>query len=504
SFGGEEQSGDRRCVLQCRAGDLGSVDDAELDEILVDAGGRVEALVAAEVLDLVGHDATIEAGVLGDLLQRTLEGLADDAGARGLVAGEPVGNLVDCGLRTNQRNATAGDDALFDGGLGGRHRVFDAVLLLLELHLGGRADLQHGDAAAELGKTLLELLTVGVAVCVVDLGLDLVDAALDVVFRTAAFDDRGLVLGDDDLLSRAEQIERRVLQLQADLFADDLTAGEDGHVLQHRLATLAEARSLDGDGLERAADLVDDERGQRLALDVFGDDHQRTTALHDLLEHRQHVADRRDLRRDEQQVRVVERRLHALHVGGEVRRDVALVEAHALDEVHLHAEGLALLDGDDAVLADLVDGLGDHLTDLLVSRRDRGDLSDLVLRVDFLVEFLDRLDRGVDSGLDALLQGHRVGAGGNVAQTFVHHAPGENGGCRRAVTSDVVGLLGDLFDQLGADLLIGILEIDLLGDRHAVVGDGGGTPLLLQHDVAALRPQRDAHRVGQLVHAGFE
>jgi hypothetical protein len=65
----------------------------------------------------------------------------------------------------------------------------------------------------------------------------------------------------------------------------------------------------------------------------------------------------------------------------EVRRDVALVEAHALDEVHLHAEGLALLDGDDAVLADLVDGVGDHLADLGVGRGDRGDLGDLLLGV---------------------------------------------------------------------------------------------------------------------------
>ena len=46
-------------------------------------------------------------------------------------------------------------------------------------------------------------------------------------------------------------------------------------VLEHRLAALAEAGGLDGDRLERAADLVDDERGERLALDVLGDDHER-------------------------------------------------------------------------------------------------------------------------------------------------------------------------------------------------------------------------------------
>ena len=326
----------------------------------------------------------------------------------------------------------------------------------------------------------------------------------DVVLRAAALDDRRLVLGDDDALGRAEQVERGVLELEADLLGDDLAAGEDGHVLEHRLAALAEAGGLDGDRLERAADLVDDERGEGLALDVLGDDDERAAALHDLLEHRHEVADRRDLRADEQHVGVVEAGLHALRVGHEVRRDVALVEAHALDEVHLHAEGLALLDGDDAVLADLVDGLGDHRADLLVGRRDAGDLGDLGLVVDVLGEVLDRLHGGVDGGLDAPLEAHRVGPGGDVAQALADHRPRQHGGRRGAVTGDVVGLLGDLLDQLGADLLVGVLELDLLGDRDAVVGDRGGAPLLLQDDVAALRAERDAHGVGELVHAGFE
>ena len=107
-------------------------------------------------------------------------------------------------------------------------------------------------------------------------------------------------------------------------------------------------------------------------------------------------------------------------------------------------------------------------------------------------------------GLDALLQAHRVGAGGHVAQALVDHRPRQHGGRGGAVTGDVVGLLGDFLDQLGADLLVGVLELDLLGDGHAVVGDGGRAPLLLQHDVAALRAERDADGVGELVHALLE
>ena len=43
-LGGEEQRRDRRRVLQRRAGDLGGIDDAGLDQVLVLAGGGVEAL----------------------------------------------------------------------------------------------------------------------------------------------------------------------------------------------------------------------------------------------------------------------------------------------------------------------------------------------------------------------------------------------------------------------------------------------------------------------------
>ena len=117
---------------------------------------------------------------------------------------------------------------------------------------------------------------------------------------------------------------------------------------------------------------------------------------------------------------------------------------------------------------------------------------------------LQRADRGLDGGLDAPLEGHRVGAGGHVAQALANQGPGQHGGGGGAVTGDVVGLLGYFLDQLGPDLLVGVLELDLLGDGDAVVGDGGGAPLLLQHHVAALGAERDAHGVGELVHPALQ
>src|SRR5262249_16322275 len=140
-----------------------------------------------------------------------------------------------------QRDAAARHDAFLDRGAGGVERVLDAVLLLLDLDLGRTADADHRDAARELGETLLQLLAVVVRGGLLDLRLDLADARLDVLALAGAVDDRGLLLLDDDLLGAAEHLQRHGLELDAEVLRDQLAAGEDGDVLEHGLATVAEA-----------------------------------------------------------------------------------------------------------------------------------------------------------------------------------------------------------------------------------------------------------------------
>src|SRR4051794_10251057 len=503
-LGGEEQCGDRRGVLQRRAGDLGRVDDARGQQVDVLAGRGVEAVTRFEVAHLLHHDATLEAGVHGDLAQRGVERELDDLRAGCLVADQV--QLLERGLAgLHQGDATTGHDALLDGRLRVANGVLDAVLALLELDLGGRADLDDRNATGQLGQALLQLLAVVVGVRLLDLGADLVDPALDLLGVAAAVDDGGLVLGDDDLASGAQQAQVGVVELEADLLADDGAAGQDGDVLQHGLAAVTEARGLDGNGLEGAAHLVDHQGRQGLALDVLGDDDQRLAALHDLLQHGEQVLHGGDLAVRDQDVRVVEDGLHSLGVGHEVRRDVALVEAHALGELELEAEGVALLDGDDAFLADLVHGLGDDLADAEVAtsrhRRYRGDL---LLGLDVLGHATQLLADGLDGLLDAALERHRVGTGGHVAQTLAHHRLGQHGRGRRTVTGDVVGLLCYFLDELGADLLVRVFELDFLGNGHAVVGDRRRAPLLLEDDVAALGAERHLDGVGEGVHPSLE
>ena len=77
---------------------------------------------------------------------------------------------------------------------------------------------------------------------------------------------------------------------------------------------------------------------------------------------------------------------------------------------------------------------------------------------------------------------------------------GEHGGGGGAVAGDVVGLAGDFADELGAHVFVRVLELDFLGDGHAVFGDRRGAELFVENRVAALRTEGRFHGVGELVH----
>ena len=143
-------------------------------------------------------------------------------------------------------------------------------------------------------------------------------------------------------LARPRSVSDGVLELEADFLADDLAAGEDRDVLQHRLAAIAEARRLDG------ARRVSVPRSL-LTTSVASASPSTSSAmmssgralLRDLLEHREQILHRRDLLVVDQDERILEDRFHLLRIGDEVRREVAAVELHALDRLERRLEALA-------------------------------------------------------------------------------------------------------------------------------------------------------------------
>ena len=202
--------------------------------------------------------------------------------------------------------------------------------------------------------------------------------AFDIGFLPGAVDDRGVFLVDAHALGPPQHVERDLFELDAQVLGDQAARAENRDVLEHRLAPVAKPRGLDRCDLEAAAQLVDDQRRQSLAFDVFGDDEQRLARLNHRLEQRQQRLQRRELLLMNEEVRILQFDDHLFGVGDEIRRQVAAIELHPFDDVEFGFGGLGFLDGDDAFVADLLHRLGDHVADRLVAvGGDRADLGDL-------------------------------------------------------------------------------------------------------------------------------
>src|SRR5437870_5772849 len=224
-LGRQHEPRHRGGVLQRRPDHLGRVDDAGLQQVLVGLGLGVESEGGLAVPHLLEHHRAVRAGVARDPAERLDERQAHDADAHHLLVREL--ERIERGLRAQQGDAAARHDALLHRGPRRVHRVLDARLLLLHLHLGGRTDADHRDAAHELRQPLLELLAVVVRGGLFDLRPDLLDPPLDVPTLARAVDERRVVLVDDDALAAAEILQGDVLELEAEFLGDQPAARED-------------------------------------------------------------------------------------------------------------------------------------------------------------------------------------------------------------------------------------------------------------------------------------
>src|SRR5581483_11807768 len=157
-----------------------------------------------------------------------------------------------------------------------------------------------------------------------------------------------------------------------------------------------------------------------------------------------------------------------------------------------------------AVLADLLDRVGDHIADLLIAGRDRRHPGDLVLAGDLGRLRLDVLDDLLDRLLDPALETKRVRAGRHVLQTLPDDRLRQHGRGRRTVAGHIVGGSRHLAHELGALVLEDILDLDLTRDRHTVIGDRRRAKLLIEDDIAALGAERHLHSIGYRVDALLE
>src|SRR6478736_181954 len=249
--------------------------------------------VALARLDFLNDERAFLARVIRELAGWLFDGPAHDLHANLLVAFKAL-DVIERFLRANERDATARHDAFLNRRARGMQCIFHASFLLLHLGLGGSTDVDHGHSAGELRQTFLEFLAIVIARCLFDLTANLAYSTLNVALLDFAFDNGGDFLVNGNALGLAEIVHLHILELDPEIFRDATTAGQHCDILQHRLAAIAEARSLDRANLQGPAQLVHHQGGERFTFHIFRDDQKRTTSLGYFLKQRGHILQARD------------------------------------------------------------------------------------------------------------------------------------------------------------------------------------------------------------------
>ena len=434
--------------------------------------------------------------------QRSFQSLEDNHGTGLLIAFQLCSYIAYCLLSVNVCGAAACDNALFHSCLCSVQSIFHTKLCFLHLGLGSSTYADNCNAAGQLGQSLLQFLFIEIGSGLSHSSLDLSDSVLDCLLVAKAVNDNGILLLNLNGLRTAELLHGSILQLQAKLAGDNLSAGQDCDILQHLFSSVAIARCLDSNYVEGTAQLVDDKGGKSLTLNILCDDEQLRAGLYNLLQQRKNFLNVGDLLIGNQDVGIIQNGFHLLHIGSHVSRYITSVELHTFYQVQLGLHGLGLFNGDNAVLGNLLHSVCNHLADFIIRCGNRCYSCDISLALNRLGHLLDSLNSCIGSLLHALSEHDRVCTCFQVLHTFIDHCLCKNGSSCGTITGNIVGLGSNFSYQLCAHVLELILQLDFLGNGNAIVGDERCAVCLGQHYVSSLRSQSYSDRICKLVNTG--
>ena len=178
-----------------------------------------------------------------------------------------------------------------------------------------------------------------------------------------------------------------------------------------------------------------------------------------MLEDRKDFLQCGDLLVIDEEVGVLQLCLHLLGVGDEVGGDISAVKLHPFDHLYGSFDTLSLFDGDYTFLTHLAHSLGNKLTDLLIPVS--GDLSYMLDLLEVITDLLcHRADLGDNLTYGLVyptLEVHWIRTRCDILETNTDDALGKDCCSSRTIPSVIIGLGGNLLNQLRTHVLEGIL-----------------------------------------------
>ena len=275
--------------------------------------------------------------------------------------------LVQSLARIKQSNTAAGDNAFFNRSTGCIQGIIDTVFFLFNFNFGSAADFQNSNTAGNFSQSFLQLFTVIIGGRFFNLFTNLSRAGSNQILLAVTVNDSRVIFGNFDSFRRTQHIQSNIFNLHAQLFGNNLSTGQNGNILQHGFAAIAETRSLNRTNLQAAANTVDNQRSQSFAFNVFCHNQQSAAGLNNRFQNRNQRLQIGNLLIIQQNIRIFELAIHFIRIGNEIRREIAAVKLHAFNHIQFGFQTFGIFHGNHAFIADLFHRPGNILADSTVT-----------------------------------------------------------------------------------------------------------------------------------------
>ena len=402
-------------------------------------------------------------------------------------------------LDINKCRTTACYNAFFYSRTGCIQGIFNTEPLVLHFHFSCCTNFNDSHPAGHLGQTFLKLIFIKLGSCHFELLTDLFHTGCDSCFISRTTDNCCIIFCNANLVCCAKIFNRSAIQLTAHIFGNHLPAGKHSNIFQHGFAAVTKARSLDRSALECPAKPVDYECRQRFTFYVFRNNEKFFTCLYHFLQQLDNILNYRDLFIGNENVWIIHDTFHFISIGNHVRAEIPTVKLHTFHNFKACTHSFGIFYSNNTIITYFFHGISNQITNGRISRRNRGYLCDLSLRINGYGFLLNFSHKNIYCLFNTFFQNHRVCTGSYVPHTFMNHGLSQQCGSCRTVTGHVICLCCHFLHKLGTHIFKGIFQLNLTGDGYTVINDIRCAIFLVEDHITPLGSKSNLYCICQLI-----
>ena len=349
--------------------------------------------------------------------------------------------------------STTRDDSLFYSSSRCSQGVLHTKFCLLHLGLCRCADADHCNTACQFGKSFLQLLSIKVRCCLLDLSADLGYTSIDLCLISLAVYDNGIFFLNFYGFCTSELIHGGIFEIKTELLCDHFTTGQDGNIFEHLFSSIAIARGFHCYNLECAAKFIQYQSAECFALNILSNDQKFGAGLYHLLQQWKNLLNIGNLLICNENIWILKICFHFIHICSHVSGEITAVKLHTFYQIKLCLHGLGFFDGNNSIIGNLLHRICHHLSNLIIPGRNSCYFGDLLFALQSLTHLFDRVHCTVCRFFHSLAENDRIRTCCQVLHSLIDHRLSKNSSCRCTVSSNIIGLGSYFLNQLSSHIL---------------------------------------------------